>query len=68
MQFVIELEQEVDGRWIAEVMDIPGVIVYAEDKAHAVAKAKALALRVLADWVEGDQPAGKLDSFTFAYA
>ena len=56
MQFKIEVEQEVDGRWIAEVMDIPGVLVYGEDKAHAVAKAKALALRVLADWVEDDQP------------
>jgi predicted RNase H-like HicB family nuclease len=67
MQFVIEVEQEVDGRWIAEVMDIPGVLVYGEDKAHAIAKAKALALRVLADWVETDRPSGKIDSFTFAY-
>lgn len=68
MQFVIEVEQEVDGRWIAEVMDIPGVLVYGEDKAHAVAKAKALALRVLADWVEDNRPVSELDSFTFAYA
>lgn len=56
MQFKIEVEQEVDGRWIAEVMDIPGVIVYGEDKARA--KAKALALRVLADWVENDEQFG----------
>lgn len=39
-----------------------------EDKTQAVAKAKTLALRVLADWVEDDQPVGKLDSFTFVYA
>lgn len=45
MQFKIEVEQEVDGRWIAEVMDIPGVMVYGEDRVQAVAKAKALALR-----------------------
>ena len=68
MQFKIEVEQEVDGRWIAEVMDIPGVMVYGEDKVRAVAKAKALALRVLADWVENDQPFGRLDSVTFSYA
>ncbi len=51
MQFKIEVEQEVDGRWIAEVMDIPGVLVYGKDRAQAVVKAKALALRVLADKV-----------------
>lgn len=49
-------------------MDIPGVLVYGEGKAHAVAKAKALALRVLADWVEDNRPVSELDSFTFAYA
>ena len=68
MKFQIEVEQEVDGRWIAEVMDIPGVMVYGEDKARAIAKAKALALRVLADWVEGEEETGALDSVTFAYA
>jgi len=68
MQFKIEVEQELDGRWIAEVMDIPGVMAYGEDKARAIAKAKALALRVLADWVEADRPSIKIDSFTFAYA
>ena len=49
-------------------MDIPGVMAYGEDKARAIAKAKALALRVLADWVEADRPSIKIDSFTFAYA
>jgi len=68
MQFRIETEQETDGRWIAEVMDIPGVMAYGEDRTRAIAKAKALALRVLADWVEDDRPSAKIDSFTFAYA
>lgn len=48
----IELEQEVDGRWIAEVMDLPGVLVYADDQQEAVEKVKGLALRVLTAIVE----------------
>ncbi len=68
MNFRIEVEQENDGRWIAEIMDIPGVMVYGADKAHAIAKAKALALRVLADWVENDEQPDALDSVIFAYA
>ncbi len=68
MEFQIEVEQETDGRWIAEVMDMPGVMVYGEDKAHAIAKAKALAFRVLADWVENGEQPNMLDSVNFAYA
>lgn len=68
MKFQIEVEQEVDGRWIAEVMDIPGVMVYGENKASAIAKAKALALRVVADWVEDEDQFERIDSVTFAYA
>ena len=49
-------------------MDIPGVMVYGADKAHAIAKAKALALRVLADWVENDEQPDALESVIFAYA
>lgn len=45
----IELEQEDDGRWIAEVMELPGVIVYGQAPDEARRKAKSLALRVLAD-------------------
>jgi len=68
MKFQIEVEQENDGRWIAEIMDIPGVMVYGADKERAIAKAKALAFRVLADWVENDEQPGALDSVIFAYA
>ena len=45
----IEIEREDDGRWIAEVLDLPGVMVYGNTREQAVAKAKALALRVIAD-------------------
>lgn len=46
MHFQIEVEREEDGRWIAEVPELPGVMLYAEDRASAVAKARALAVRV----------------------
>ena len=52
LKFQIELEREDDGRWIAEIPALPGVLVYGKTKQEAVAKAKALALRVLADEVE----------------
>jgi len=45
----IEMEQEDDGRWIAEVPDLPGVIVYGANREEAIAKVKALALRVVAE-------------------
>ena len=45
----IEIEREDDGRWIAEVPDLPGVLVYAQSREEAISKVKALALRVLAD-------------------
>lgn len=52
MKLTIETEQEVDGRWIAEVPELPGVRVYAPSETAAKAKAEALALRVLADRLE----------------
>ena len=48
-EFVVEVEREDDGRWIGEVTDLPGVLVYGDTREEAVAKAKALAFRVLAD-------------------
>ncbi len=48
----IEIEQEVDGRWIADVVDLAGVMAYGHTRADAIAKVKALALRVLADRLE----------------
>ena len=52
MKFKIEIEKEDDGRWIAEVTGLRGVLAYGKTKAPAVAKAEALALRVLADRLE----------------
>ena len=49
MTFTIETEQEEDGRWIAEVMEIPGAMVYGATTEEAIAKVQALALRVLAE-------------------
>jgi predicted RNase H-like HicB family nuclease len=48
----IEIEREEDGRWIAEVPDLPGVVAYGDSKNEAVSKVKALALRVMADRLE----------------
>jgi predicted RNase H-like HicB family nuclease len=52
MHLTVEIEQEEDGRWIAEVVDLPGVLVYAQTIEDAIAKVQALALRVLADRLE----------------
>jgi len=49
---IIELEREQDGRWIAEVPDLPGVMTYGQNREEAICKVKALALRVLADRLE----------------
>jgi|UniRef100_A0A7V4G9X8 predicted RNase H-like HicB family nuclease len=52
MKFTVEYEQEEDGRWIAEVLELPGVMVYGGTKEEALAKAQALALRVVAERLE----------------
>ncbi len=46
---VVEIDRETDGRWIAEIPDLPGVIVYGQSRDEAIARAEALALRVMAD-------------------
>ena len=50
--YAVEVEQEVDGRWIAEVVDLPGVLAYGKSREEAVRKAQALSLRVLAERLE----------------
>jgi predicted RNase H-like HicB family nuclease len=52
MQFTIETEQEEDGRWLAEVRELPGCMVYGATLEAAQAGAEALGLRVLADRLE----------------
>ena len=52
MNYTIECEQEVDGRWLAEVIELPGVLTYGATKNEAIVKAETLALRVIADLLE----------------
>jgi predicted RNase H-like HicB family nuclease len=57
MNLAVETEQETDGRWIAEIPQIPGVLAYGATKGEAVSRAEALALRVFADRLEhGEMP------------
>jgi predicted RNase H-like HicB family nuclease len=49
MAFLIEVEQEDDGRWIAEVAELPGVLAYGQTQREAIERVQALSLRVLAD-------------------
>jgi predicted RNase H-like HicB family nuclease len=48
-EFIVDIEREDDGRWIGEVTDLPGALCYGATRDEAVAKAKNLAFRVLAD-------------------
>ncbi len=66
MNFTIEYEQEEDGRWLAEVLEIPGVLAYGQTRQEAVAKVQVLALRVLADWLEQEEAAPALLNLSFA--
>ena len=50
--YKIDTEREDDGRWIAEVLDLPGVLAYGKTKREAITAAQALAARVLADRIE----------------
>jgi predicted RNase H-like HicB family nuclease len=50
--YKVETELETDGRWIAEVVELPGALAYGATEKEAVASAQALALRVLADRIE----------------
>jgi len=55
MNFTLECEQEVDGRWIAEVPELPGVLSYGDSATEAMSKAEILALRVIADRLENGE-------------
>jgi len=52
MEYQIEFDQEEDGRWIAEITTLPGVMAYGLSKAEAESKVEAMALRVIADRIE----------------
>lgn len=63
MTFTVEYEREDDGRWLAEVIELACVLVYGGTENEAIAKAQALALRVLADRLEHGED--KLSSLVF---
>ncbi|QUY42296.1 type II toxin-antitoxin system HicB family antitoxin [Acaryochloris marina] len=65
MIFDIKIEQEEDGRWIAEIPSLPGVMLYGQTPEEAKAKVKALALRVLAERIESGETEPELVSVTF---
>ena len=52
MKFELECEREDDGRWLAEVVQLPGVLAYGQSANEAMSKAEVLALRVLAEQLE----------------
>lgn len=66
MKFNIEYEQEDDGRWLAEVLDLPGVLAYGRTVEEATSRVQALALRVLADRVEQGEVRPSLVNISFA--
>ena len=68
MTYEIEIDREDDGRWIAEVPELAGVLTYGVTREEAVAHVQALALRVIADRLEHNEAPGDLLSVTFRAA
>jgi predicted RNase H-like HicB family nuclease len=68
MRLTLEIDREADGRWIADVADLPGVMVYGATRDAAVAAAQALALRVLADRLEHGEPSPEPLEVSFVIA
>lgn len=66
--FKVEVEQEEDGRWLAEVLELPGVLAYGQNQDAAVSKVQALALRVIAERLEHGEAGPQLLSISFAAA
>lgn len=66
MTLTVEIDRETDGRWIAEVLELPGVLAYGESRESAIRSAKALALHVLADRIEhGEEDGAALETVAF---
>ena len=68
MRFKVEIEQESDGRWIAEVLELPGVMTYGASADEAMAKVQALALRTVAERLEHGEVGPDLLTISFAAA
>ena len=68
MRYQVELDREEDGRWIAEVPELPGVMVYGQTREEALRAVEALALRVLADQLEHGELEAELITVSFEAA
>ena len=67
MTFTVETEQETDGRWIAEIAQIPGAMAYGTTRAEAITRVEALGLRVLAERIEQGETSPEIEKvFTVA--
>jgi predicted RNase H-like HicB family nuclease len=65
MVLTIDEEQEEDRRWLAEVLELPGVLAYGQTQQEAIARVQALGLRVLADRLEHQEAEPELLSVSF---
>jgi len=65
VRFRVEIEREQDGRWLAEVPELPGVLAYGASESAAQAKVQALALRVVADRLEHGEAGPELIDISF---
>jgi len=65
VRFRVETEREQDGRWLAEVPELPGVLAYGASESEAQAKVQALALRVVADRLEHGEAGPELIDISF---
>jgi len=65
VRFRVEIEREQDGRWLAEVPELPGVLAYGASESEAQAKVQALALRVVADRLEHGESGPELIDISF---
>ena len=61
MPFTIQVEQENDGRWLAEVLELPGVMSYGQTRQQAIDRVEALSLRFLADRLLHGEPLPQLE-------
>lgn len=67
MAFQVEVDREVDDRWIAEITELPGVLAYGQSRQEAIDRVLALALRVVADRLDHGEPVPELNGL-FAVA
>ncbi len=68
MNLTVEFEREKDGRWLAEIIDLPGVMVYGGTREEAAARVQALALRVIADRLEHGEASPEMLELSFIAA